>query len=136
MSSHRMSIRAGLAAAALVGSLALAGAVSAPAVAQYYGGGAHSGRGDTDSRNNRVTVSIRVVTVGDFCVRAIEAVGYDPRLNTRLYRVAFDSGPMTSLGVTAYENAFSSARTQGDAMAALSAARFDARPYRRGPGEC
>ena len=76
------------------------------------------------------------MTVGDFCVRAIEAVGYDPRLNTRLYRIAFDSGPMTSLGVTAYENAFASARTQGDAMAALSAARFDARPYRRGPGEC
>lgn len=136
MSSHRMSIRAGLAAAALVGSLALAGAVSAPAVAQYYGGGAHNGRGDTDSRNNRVTVSIRVVTVGDFCVRAIEAVGYDPRLNTRLYRVGFDSGPMTSLGVTAYENAFSSARTQGDAMMALAAARHDARPYQRGPGEC
>ncbi|MGU9979929.1 hypothetical protein ACJ4V0_07800 [Phreatobacter sp. HK31-P] len=137
MSSHRMPIRPGLAAAVLAGALALAGAVSAPATAQYYGGGgAHSGRGDTDSRNNRVTVSIRVVTVGDFCVRAIEAVGYDPRLNTRLYRIGFDSGPMTSLGVTAYENAFSSARTQGDAMAALSAAHYDARPYRRGPGAC
>lgn len=136
MFSHRATFRSGLAAAVLVGSLALATAVSAPAVAQYHGGGAQSGRGDTDSRNNRVTVSIRVVTVGDFCVRAIEAVGYDPRLNTRLYRVGFDSGPMTSLGVTAYENAFSSARTQGDAMMALAAARHDARPYRRGPGEC
>jgi len=136
MSSHRTSFRVGLAAAALVGSLALATAVSAPAVAQYYGGGAVSGRGDTDSRNNRVTVSIRVVTVGDVCVRAIEAVGYDPRLNTRLYRIAFDSGPMTSLGVTAYENAFSSARTQSDAMAALAVAQHDARPYRRGPGGC
>ena len=136
MSHYPMSFRAGLGAAALVGALTLAGALSVPAVAQYPGGGAHSGRGDTDSRNNRVTVSIRVVTVGDFCVRAIEAVGYDPRLNTRLYRVGFDSGPMTSLGVTAYENAFSSARTQGDAMMALAAARHDARPYQRGPGEC
>lgn len=136
MSRYPMSFRAGLGAAALVVALTLAGALSVPAVAQYPGGGAHSGRGDTDSRNNRVTVSIRVVTVGDFCVRAIEAVGYDPRLNTRLYRVGFDSGPMTSLGVTAYENAFSSARTQGDAMMALAAARHDARPYQRGPGEC
>lgn len=114
---------------------ALGLALVAPAAAQFHGGGA-GGRGGIDTDRNRLTVSIRVVPVGDFCVRAVEAVGYDPRLNRRLYRVGFDSGPMTSLGVTAFENAFSSARTQADALAALAAAQHDARPYRRSRGEC
>jgi hypothetical protein len=134
MPTIRTRLSAGLAAAALVLGTALA---AFPVQAQFNdGGGLGGGRGDIDSRNNRLTVSIRVVTVGSFCVRAVEAVGYDPRLNQRLFRIGFDSGPMTSVGVTAYENAFSSARTEGDAAAALAAAQRDAQPYRRGPGQC
>ncbi|MDP2801591.1 MAG: hypothetical protein Q8O26_06885 [Phreatobacter sp.] len=136
MAKTSITLGVALSAAALTLGAALVGASPPPAHAQFNGGGGHAGRGDTDSRNNRLTVSVRVVTVGNFCVRAVEAVGYDPRLNQRLFRIGFDSGPMTSLGVTAYENAFSSSRTQDDAVAALTAARLDARPYRRGPGEC
>jgi hypothetical protein len=137
MSTTRSRLRAGLAAATLMLGAALVPAAPQPVRAQFNdGGGLSDGRGDTDSRNNRMTVSIRVVTVGSFCVRAVEAVGYDPRLNQRLFRIGFDSGPMTSVGVTAYENAFSSARTEGDAVAALAAAQRDAQPYRRGPGQC
>jgi hypothetical protein len=114
-------------------------ALSAPALAQWPGG-AIEPRGGMDpqieDQRNRSTVSIRTIPVGEFCVRAVEAVGYDPRLNQRLYRVGFDSGPMTGLGVTAYENAFASARTQGDAMRALAAARHDARSFLRGRGDC
>ncbi|WP_439572837.1 hypothetical protein [Phreatobacter sp.] len=124
-----------LAAAAALGLGALA---AGPAAAQWgnrdHGGGPILERFD-DSRN-RQTVSIRTVPVGEFCVRAVEAVGYDPRLNRRLYRVRFDSGPITSLGVVAFENAFSGARTEGDAVRALAAGQHDAAPYRRGRGEC
>lgn len=128
-------------AAAMIVALGLAGALApaVPALAQW-GGPAAGARGgpepNVDDPRNRLTVSIRTVPVGEFCVRAVEAVGYDPRLNQRLYRVGFDSGPMTSLGVTAYENAFSSARTQADAMRALAAARHDAEPYQRPPRAC
>lgn len=131
-----------LAFAATVGAGALAfTGLSSPADAQFIGGGSAGSGGYGGERlgedpRNRLTVSIRTVPVGEFCVRAVEAVGYDPRLNQRLYRLGFDSGPMTSLGVVAFENAFSSARTQGDAMRALAAAQADARPYRRGPGQC
>ncbi|AVO46196.1 hypothetical protein [Phreatobacter cathodiphilus] len=136
MSTTRSRLGAGLAATLMLGA-ALVPAAPQPVRAQFNdGGGLGGGRGDIDSRNNRMTVSIRVVTVGTFCVRAVEAVGYDPRLNQRLFRIGFDSGPMTSVGVTAYENAFSSARTEGDAAAALAAAQRDAQPYRRGPGQC
>jgi hypothetical protein len=134
MSRTRRFIQAGF-AAALVAGLTLAAGFAPSAMAQYPGG-LGDGRFDTDSRNNRMTVSIRVVPVGNFCVRAVEAVGYDPRSNQSLYRVRFDSGAMTSLGVTAFENAFSSARSEGDAVRALSAAQADARPYRRSPTEC
>ncbi len=113
------------------------------ALAQTYSGGGGSGGGGhgnndgtIDQRANRMTVSIRTVPVGQFCLRAVAAIGYDPRLNQRLYMVQFDSGPMTSLGAVAYENAFSSARTQADAMAALNNARRDAQPYGRNPGAC
>jgi hypothetical protein len=137
MSTTRSRLSAGLAAATLALGAALVPAAPPPVLAQFNdGGGLGGGRGDIDSRNNRLTVSIRVVTVGSFCVRAVEAVGYDPRLNQRLFRIGFDSGPMTSVGVTAYENALSSARTEGDAVAALAAAQRDAQPYRRGPGQC
>jgi F0F1-type ATP synthase membrane subunit c/vacuolar-type H+-ATPase subunit K len=136
MAKTRIPLGAALPAVALLLGIALAGASPPLAHAQFNDGGGHSGRGDTDSLNNRLTVSVRVVTVGNVCVRAVEAVGYDPRLNQRLFRISFDSGPMTSLGITAYENAFASARSQGDAMAALAAAERDARPYRRGPGGC
>jgi hypothetical protein len=135
MSTTRSRLRAGLAAATLILAAALVPAAPQPVLAQFNDGGL-GGRGDIESRNNRLTVSIRVVPVGNFCVRAVEAVGYDPRLNQRLFRIGFDSGPMASNGVTAYENAFSSARTQGDAVAALAAAQRDAQPYRRGPGQC
>ncbi len=101
------------------------------------GGGGHGNNdGTIDQRANRLTVSIRTVPVGQFCLRAVAAIGYDPRLNQRLYSVQFDSGPMTSLGAVAYENAFSSARTQADAMAALASARRDAQPYGRSAGAC
>lgn len=136
MAKTRITFGAGLTAAALILAPVLMGSVSRPALAQSFDSGGQSGRGDAESRNNRLTVSIRVVTVGDVCVRAVEAVGYDPRLNQRLFRIGFDSGPMTALGVTAYENAFASARTADGAMAALAAAQRDARPYRRGPGQC
>ncbi|WP_296572284.1 hypothetical protein [Phreatobacter sp.] len=142
MAKTRITLGAGLTAAALTFGAALVGSSPQPALAQFnayaqsFDGGGQSGRGDVESRNNRLTVSIRVVTVGDVCVRAVEAVGYDPRLNQRLFRIGFDSGPMTALGVTAYENALASARTADDAMAALAAAQRDARPYRRGPGQC
>ncbi len=114
--------------------------LAAPALAQWPGGiDLNQGGGpvpDIEDRRNRTTVSIRTVPVGEFCIRAVEAVGYDPRLNVRLYRVGFDSGPMTGLGVTAYENAFSSARTQDDALRALASARADARSFARGRGQC
>lgn len=113
-------------------------ALSAPAFAQWTGGVDHGGGPvpQIDDPFNRATVSIRTVPFGEFCVRAVEAVGYDARLNQRLYRVGFDSGPMTPLGVTAYENAFASARTQGDAVRALAAARADSRSFLRGQGQC
>lgn len=114
-------------------------ALSAPALAQWPGGAPEPRGGPSpqiEDPRNRTTVSIRTIPVGEFCVRAVEAIGYDPRLNQRLYRVGFDSGPMTGLGVTAYENAFASARTQGDAARALEAARYDARSFQRGRGEC
>jgi hypothetical protein len=115
-------------------------ALAVPAFAQWPGGIDFGNGGgpvpEIEDRRNRTTVSIRTVPFGELCVRAVEAVGYDPRLNQRLYRVGFDSGPMTGLGVTAYENAFSSARTQDDAVRALSAARADARSFARGRGQC
>lgn len=132
MSSFSTVARAGL---ALVAGTALAVGLAATASAQFSRGG-DGGRSSIDPRTDRSTVSIRIVPVGDFCVRAVGAVGYDPRANQRLYNVGFDSGPMTSLGVTAFENAFSGARTQGDAMRALSAARHDAQPYRRSAADC
>ncbi len=113
-------------------------ALSAPAFAQWSGGVDHGGGPvpQLEDPLNRATVSIRTVPFGEFCLRAVEAVGYDPRLNQRLYRVGFDSGPMTPLGVTAYENAFASARTQGDAARALAAARADSRSFLRARGQC
>ena len=100
-------------------------------------GGGHGGNdGTIDQRANRMTVSIRTVPVGQFCLRAVAAIGYDPRLNQRLYAIQFDSGPMTSLGAVAYENAFSSARSERDAMAALASARRDSQPYSRSAGAC
>lgn len=129
-----------LAATLAGGVFGLSAGGATPALAQFYGGGSSGGFGGGERPNedprSRMTVSIRTVQVGEFCVRAVEAIGYDPRLNQRLYRLGFDSGPMTSLGVVAFENAFSSARTQGDAVRALAAAQSDARPYRRGPGQC
>lgn len=101
------------------------------------GGGGHgSNDGTIDQRSNRMTVSIRTVPVGQFCLRAVAAIGYDPRSNQRLYAIQFDSGPMTSLGAVAYENAFSSARTEQDAASALASARRDSQPYSRSAGAC
>jgi hypothetical protein len=124
-------------------AVALVAVAPGIALAQTYsggggggGGGHNQADGTIDQRANRVTVSIRTVPVGQFCLRAVAAVGYDPRLNQRLYSVQFDSGPMTSLGAVAYENAFSSARTQADAMMALANARRDAEPYGRSAGAC
>lgn len=121
---------------------ALLAAAAGPTLAQTYsgggsgGGGAHHQDGTIDQRANRMTVSIRTVPVGQFCLRAVAAIGYDPRLNQRLYAIQFDSGPMTSLGAVAYENAFSSARTERDAVAALASARRDSQPYSRSAGAC
>lgn len=122
----------------LLAAATAAFALSAPALAQWSGGVDHGGGPvpQIEDPFNRATVSIRTVPFGEFCVRAVEAVGYDARLNQRLYRVGFDSGPMTPLGVTAYENAFASARTQGDAVRALDAARADSRSFQRGRGQC
>jgi len=112
------------------------------ALAQTYsgggsgGGGANHNDGTIDQRANRMTVSIRTVPVGQFCLRAVAAIGYDPRTNQRLYAIQFDSGPMTSLGAVAYENAFSSARTERDAVAALAYARRDSQSYGRSPDAC
>jgi hypothetical protein len=89
-----------------------------------------------DHSRYRATVSIRTVPVGASCVRAVEAIGYDPERNIRLYRVRFDSGPIAPLGVVAYENAFASARTEGDALRAVAAGQSDAAPYRRSRGQC
>lgn len=131
--------RKGRAAAAVVAAACLA-VLSAPASAQFIGGGLPGAtRGDDnpiEDRRNRVTVSIRTVPVGSFCLRVVEAVGFDPRLNRRLYRLGIETPPMTSLGAVAYENALASARTQGDALAALPAARRDARPYVRDAAGC
>jgi hypothetical protein len=130
------SIRPALVVAALLA------AAPGPTLAQTYsgggsgGGGAHHQDGTIDQRANRMTVSIRTVPVGQFCLRAVAAIGYDPRLNQRLYAIQFDSGPMTSLGAVAYENAFSSARTERDAVAALASARRDSQPYSRSAGAC
>ncbi|QCI65610.1 hypothetical protein [Phreatobacter stygius] len=125
------------------GLLALAAAVAvvpllltAPASADRFGGAPGGDRFQIEDPRNRVTVSVRTVPVGAFCVRAVEAVGYDPRLNQRLYHVRFNSGVMASLGVTAYENALSSARTERDAVQGLEYAQRDAAPFRRNPGDC
>lgn len=123
------------AAAAILGLGALA---AGPAAAQWgnrdHGGGPIIE--NFDHTRHRATVSIRTVPVGEFCVRAVEAVGYDPERNRRLYRVRFDSGPITSLGVVAFENAFASARTERDAIRAVAAGQNDAAPYRRSRAEC
>lgn len=127
------------AALAAVAALALlAGPASGPVQAQWPGSMGAGGPiiENFDHTRYRATVSIRTVPVGEFCVRVVEAIGFDPRLNRRLYRVRFDSGPITSLGVTAYENAFASARTEGDAVRAVAAGQHDASPYRRSRGQC
>lgn len=134
MSTSRTLRPAVLAAAALLGLGALA---AGPAAAQW----GHRDNGgpiidNFDHTRHQATVSIRTVPVGEFCVRVVEAIGFDPRLNRRLYRVRFDSGPITSLGVVAYENAFAGARTEGDAARAVAAAQNDASPYRRSRGQC
>jgi hypothetical protein len=109
-----------------------------PAAANRFGGGGNGSgdRSNLEDPRNRTTVSIVTVPVGAFCVRAVEAVGYDPRLNQRLYRVRFNSGAMASLGVTAYENALAFARTEQDALRGLEYARADAAPYVRDPSTC
>jgi hypothetical protein len=108
-----------------------------PAAADRFGGGGRGGDQSTlDDNRNRVTISIRVVPVGAYCVRPVEAVGYDPRLNQRLFAVPIKAGAMASLGVTAYENALAFARTAQDAVRGLEYARADAAPYLRDPGHC
>lgn len=110
---------------------------TAPALAQRGGGGLRGGGIDAvDARANLSTVSIRIMPIGRFCVRAIAAVGYEPRLNQQLYRIEIDSGPMNSLGISAYENALQSARTPAEARVAVSAARQDAGPFRRDRPAC
>ncbi|MGL4286085.1 MAG: hypothetical protein ACRCVA_07075 [Phreatobacter sp.] len=131
---HSHLLRGGL--PALVAAAAIAPLLLAlPASANRFGGPGGD-RMQTDDPRNRVTVSVRTVPVGAFCVRAVEAVGYDPRLNQRLYRVRFNSGVMASLGVTAYENALASARTEQDALHGLEYAQRDAAPFRRSPADC
>lgn len=121
---------------------ALLAAAPGLALAQTFngsgsGGGGHGDNdGAIDLRANRMTVSIRTIPVGQFCLRAVAAIGYDPRLNQRLYALQFDSGPMTPLGAVAYENAFASARTEADARTALANARRDSQPYGRSAGAC
>ncbi|MEI8143991.1 MAG: hypothetical protein WCH83_00880 [Alphaproteobacteria bacterium] len=112
-----------------------------PAAAQFSGGGDGGGGGANGNENrdtpaNRLSVTIRAVPIGAKCVRAIGAYGFDPRLNQELYRMSFDSGPMTGLGLNAYENAFSSSRTPGDAAKSLDAARKDAASFRRDLSAC
>ncbi|QCK85890.1 hypothetical protein E8L99_09000 [Phreatobacter aquaticus] len=125
--------------------LAIAGAVAlAPglALAQYSGGGGGGGSdgganfAPIDDYVNRRTVTIRTVPVGVGCIRAVGAVGYDPRLNQRLFDIRFDSGVIAAVGVSAYENALSGARTGADAQRALAGAARDAARYRRDQRSC
>lgn len=109
--------------------------LATPALANRFGSPG-ADRMEPEDPRNRKTVSVITVPVGAFCVRAVGVVGYDPRLNQRLYRVSFDSGTMVDLGVTAYENALASARTEAEALRGLSLGRQDAAPYRRDPGHC
>lgn len=108
---------------------------TAPAFANRFGSPG-ADRMEPEDPRNRSTVSVRTVPVGAFCVRVVEVIGYDPRLNQRLYRVRLDSGVMAGLGVTAYENALAFARTETDALRSLDFARHDAETFRRNPGQC
>lgn len=112
-------------------SIGLLFCLTLPAAAQTAGG-----PGGAGAATVRSPVSVRVATVGTRCVRALGAVAYDQRLGTILFRLDFDSGPMSSLGVNAYENALLSARTLQEARIGLEAARRDAVIYRREPSAC
>lgn len=109
--------------------------LTSPALANRFGSPG-ADRMEPEDPRNRSTVSVRTVPVGAFCVRVVEVVGYDPRLNQRLYRVRLDSGVLASLGITAYENALAFARTENDALRSLDLARHDAETFRRSPGQC
>jgi hypothetical protein len=111
------------------------------ALAQYSGGGGGGSDGGAnfdpvDDYVNRRTVTIRTVPVGVGCIRAVGAVGYDPRLNQPLFNIRFDSGVIAAVGVAAYENALSRARTGAEAQRALGAANQDAARYRRDQRSC
>lgn len=136
MTARKMLVFNLLLAVLAVGGVGLSRDVRAQ---NFDPGGSQGGGGFNnfvDDPLNRVTVTVRVEPVGRFCVRVIEAVGYDPRLNRMLYRTAIGGDVVVSLGVTAYENAFASARTQGDAATALAAGRRDASSFRRGRESC
>lgn len=124
-------------------ALALGVLGSGAAFAQFPGGGGGGGASDgganfdrTDDYVNRRTVTIRTVPVGVGCIRAVGAVGYDPRLNQKLFDIRFDSGVIAAVGVAAYENALGSARTSADAQRALVGAAQDAQRYRRDARGC